>query len=309
MLIWRIAVAALCVAAAGCDRGTVPEVALGTLERDRVELTTEVNEPITAVSVREGDHVAIGQPLLSQARGAVSQAKNRLAELVKGPRAEDIQAARASLAGAESQANSAGREFERVRALVEQKLLSASALDQQRAARDVANAARLEAREQLRQLLKGTRIEQLDQARDAVTQAESRLAELDVAAGRLTTVAPIDGSVEALPYKPGERPPAGNPVVVLLRDGAPYARVYVPEPLRTRVRPGTAASIHADGLAAPLAGTVRYIAAEAAFTPYYALTQRDRSRLSFLAEVTVTDPAGAALPAGLPVEVRFPAVP
>jgi len=313
-----VAVFILCIS--GCGEAPGPDMALGTLERDRVELTAEAREPITAVDVHEGDHVDVGQKLLSQdtaatsarldqARAAVNQAKNQLAELVKGPRAEDILAARARLDGAMSQAESADREYNRVRDLVEQKLLSASNLDQQRAVRDASRAAEKEARAQLTELLRGTRIEQLDQARDALARAESQLRELEVSAGRLDVVAPVSGIVEALPYKLGERPPAGNPVVVLLRDGAPYARVYVPEPLRARVVAGTAAEIRADGLDKPLGGIVRYISAEAAFTPYYALTQRDRSRLAFLAEVTVTDPAGVALPAGLPVEVRFPAAP
>jgi len=307
-------------AIAGCGGPAPTDVALGTLERDRIELTAEAREPIVEITVREGAHVQTGQILLrlddatirtrlDQANGAISQAKNRLAELVKGPRVEDILAARARLEGADSQLSTERNELERVRKLVDQKLLSASNYDRQKAVRDAAEAARRETSAQLTQLLRGTRIETLDQARDALNQAESQLRELDVSAARLTVRAPAGAIIEALPYKLGERPPAGNPVVVLLRDGAPYARVYVPEPLRVRVLPGTVAEVRVDGADRPLAGRVRYISAEAAFTPYYALTQRDRSRLAFLAEVEVTDPAGAALPAGVPVEVRFGPVP
>jgi HlyD family secretion protein len=50
---------------------------------------------------------------------------------------------------------------------------------------------------------------------------------------------------------------------------------------------------------------VRYISAQAAFTPYFALTQKDRSHLSYLAEITLAGPAAADLPAGIPVEVTF----
>jgi HlyD family secretion protein len=52
---------------------------------------------------------------------------------------------------------------------------------------------------------------------------------------------------------------------------------------------------------------VRYVSAEAAFTPYYALTQKDRSRLAYLAEITLDDPAAQALPAGQPIQVLVPA--
>jgi HlyD family secretion protein len=92
----------------------------------------------------------------------------------------------------------------------------------------------------------------------------------------------------------------------MLADGAPYARVHVPQPMRSRVKAGMAALVRVDGFAEPFSGLLRYISAEAAFTPYYALTQKDRSRLSYLAEVTLTEPDAVSLPTGIAVEVVFP---
>ena len=48
------------------------------------------------------------------------------------------------------------------------------------------------------------------------------------------------------------------------------------------------------------------VSSEAAFTPYYALNERDRGRLSFLAEIVLTEPEAASLPTGMPVETRLP---
>jgi HlyD family secretion protein len=59
-----------------------------------------------------------------------------------------------------------------------------------------------------------------------------------------------------------------------------------------------------DGHEKDYPGHVRWISSEAAFTPYYALTQHDRSRLAYLAEIDLVD--GIILPAGVPAEVRFP---
>ena len=112
--------------------------------------------------------------------------------------------------------------------------------------------------------------------------------------------------IEALPYKLGEQPAAGGPVVVMLADGTPYARVYVPEPLRSRFMAGSKVRATVDGEAQAFNGTVRYVSAEASFTPYYALTQKDRSRLSYLAEVTLDDARASRLPAGVPVQVHMP---
>ena len=139
-------------------------------------------------------------------------------------------------------------------------------------------------------------------------RAEATVDSLRITLSRLAVHAPTAGIVEILPYEPGERPAAGAVVGALLVDAAPYARIYVPEPVRALVAPGLQATVRVDGMDATYAGTVRYVASEAAFTPYFALTQRDRSRLSYLAEVTLTDPAAAELPTGIPVEVDFPAL-
>ncbi|MDH3955033.1 MAG: hypothetical protein OEV03_12475, partial [Gammaproteobacteria bacterium] len=55
---------------------------------------------------------------------------------------------------------------------------------------------------------------------------------------------------------------------------------------------------------APLAGRVRWVAHEAAFTPYFALTERDRGRLTYLAKVDIEEQQ-ERLPDGVPVEVKL----
>jgi HlyD family secretion protein len=63
--------------------------------------------------------------------------------------------------------------------------------------------------------------------------------------------------------------------------------------------------VRIDGVADPLPGTVRYVSSQASFTPYNSLTQKDRSRLAYLAEITVEGDAASNLPAGVPVQVRL----
>lgn len=315
---YRIILPAVLAAAAGCSDGP-PQQVLGTVERDRIELVAESNERIVETAVREGDRVVAGtvllrqepglaEPRLAQARAAEEQARRRLADLEAGPRPREIEEARAALAGAESALRTDASEYERLRALVERRLVSASALDQATSRRDASRSARDAAQARLALLREGTRTEQVAEARAALERAAAQLAEVATTAARYTVVAPRDGVVEALPYELGERPPAGRPVAVLLADGPPYARVHVPEPLRTRFVPGTRVEVTVDGEPGTHAGTVRYVAAEASFTPYYSLTQKDRSRLAFLAEIVLEGEAAARLPAGVPVQVRVPPV-
>ena len=313
----RLSVGLVALAAlSACGNSPDTQVALGTLERDRLELPAEANEPIVAIMVHEGQAVIKNDALLqldrmhaaerrAELEANVSVARHRLTELVHGPRSEEVLEARARLEGAESAYQTAQSEYNRAIELVARKLVSQTEVDQQRAIRDRTEAQRREAQAQLTLLLKGTRIEQLDQAREAVREAEAELAQYEISLSRLLVRAPRAGVIEALPFKLGERPPAGAAVVVMLADGSPYARVYVPEPLRTHVKAGDAAQVHVDGVEQPFAGKVRYISAQAAFTPYFALTQKDRSHLSYLAEITLTETDAAELPAGIPVEVTF----
>ena len=114
----------------------------------------------------------------------------------------------------------------------------------------------------------------------------------------------MQGLVDSLPFEVGERPRQGDIVAVMLTGEQPFARIYVPEPLRASVSVGDELFVNVDGVANPVSGTVRRIAAEPIFTPYFALTERDRSRLAYVAEVTLAN-NGERLPEGLPVQVLF----
>jgi HlyD family secretion protein len=304
------------VAALACGDEVWQTPALGTLERDRIELVAESNDPIAEIAVREGDGVVADQLLVRQddtrlraqlalAQGTRDQARARLAELERGPRAERITEARARLAGAESALAVARRELERARTLATQNFRSRSELDLAQGRHDEALARRNEARAALEALEDGTTREELDQARSALATAEAAVVDAEVRVQRLTVRAPAPGRIDALPFELGERPAAGAVVAVVLADTAPYARVYVPQPLRVTLTEGAHARVVVPGLEREFRGRLRTVSREASFTPYFALTQHDRSRLAYVAEVDL-DPAEAReLPTGVPVEVRF----
>jgi HlyD family secretion protein len=302
---------AISLLVAACGEGVVPMV--GTLERDRYELVAEAAEPITEVAALEGVCVPAGGVVLRlddrRATAALAalredrrRAAARLAELVRGPRGEKIDAARADLAGAEAALEVATREWDRARELEADGVQSAAELDVRRRGLDLARAGRDAAEARLVELVEGTTGEELDQARAIEAGAAARVEEAEVTLDRLVARAPRAACVEALPYELGERPPLGATVAVLLAEGAPWARIYVPEPLRARVVPGVRVELHADGVEGTLAGKVRTVSSDPAFTPHFALTERDRSRLAYLAEVEIVSPGGERLPAGLPVE-------
>jgi HlyD family secretion protein len=297
---------------AGHDDGTLP----GTVERDRVELAAETDEFIVKLPFAEGSPIKAGDVIVVQdgalsaagldaARAQVAEAEARTQELENGPRSTSIRAAAARRDRARAERDDAVRERDRLLDLVKQNLVSRSQADQQVAAANAAEASLHEAESSLRELQEGTRSEQLTQARQAADSARANLRALETSSARLEVRSPITGMIDALPFHVGEKPSRGATVAVLLADTAPYARIHVPAPMRARVKRGTAATLHVDGVERAYRGRVRFIASEAEFTPYYSLTAADRSRLSFLAEVEFEEAEARALPSGVPVNVTL----
>jgi len=310
-----LSVVAFALALGACAGDNDPTRVVGELVSDRIELTAEFAEPITAIPVAEGDAVEAGQVLLVQddrrasarlaeAEAVLGQQQARLDELVRGPRREQIEAARANVEGATQELDFRQSELERVREIHARGLASADLLDRAQAALDAAQANLKLALAQLEERLAGTTVEELAQAEEALKQAAARRDAAAIDLERHTLRAPVAGIADSRLFLPGERPLPGQPVLVLLGGEQPYARVFVPESLRARVGPGTRARIHVDGIDAPVNGSVRWVASEAAFTPYFALTERDRGRLSYVAKVDIAEPRDR-LPDGVPVEVEF----
>ncbi len=298
-----------------CDSPDAGHRIVGQLESDRIEITAEVSEPIIERGVIEGQEVVAGDSLISQdtsriesriaeAKASEMQARARLDELIRGPRKELIVAAQANVRGAQDEL--AFRETDLIRAqqVFERNLASHEIRDRAKAARDNTKADLENLEAKLDELLAGTTPEELGQAEEAVNQASARIASLTIDLERHSSIAPVDGIVDSLLFEVGERPAIGQPMAILLSGQQPYARIFVPEAIRVHVMPGTSAKIFVDGLEDPLAGRVRWVASEAAFTPYFALTEHDRGRLSFAAKIDILT-ADTRLPDGVPVEVEL----
>lgn len=293
-----------------------PQV-LGTLEWDRISVPAPVAERIVRIDVREGQQVAAGAALLQLetvrnqaqldvARAQLQQSRDALAELQAGPRAEQIVQARANLSAAQAQATDAAAYYQRLQPLGQRKLVAAAEVDRARAALGLAQGQVRGAQAALDELVHGTRQERVAQGEAAAAAAQAQAAFQAASLGKLAVVAPRAGRVDSLPYKLGDQAPIGAPLVILLVGDAPHARVYVPERMRSEVKPGQAATVFVDGRAGGYPGHVRMIRSEPVFTPYYALSGDEVERLSYLAEVVLDRPAD--LPAGIPVHVEFAGV-
>ena len=277
-------------------------IALGTLERDRIAHTATVNEVITDLPIAQGSQVQKGDLIVKlddtiqkaqvdKAAASVAEAEANLEKLRNGARIEEVAAARAKVAGAKAALVESEANYARTLKLSKSNSTTEAEIDKALASRD-ANIANLQTAQQgLRQLTNGTREEDLRAAE----------AHRDVMKATLVTE---QKKLADLPWNLGERVTLGSPLAIVLAGKAPYARIYVPEPYRVKLKISDQLLIHVDGIENPIKGHIRWISNEPAFTPYYALNQEERSRLMYLAEVQLPD-SEAHLPNGVPVQVEL----
>jgi len=306
-----LAIGLFCIFLGACTADNSQE-ALGTLERDRIIHKATADEIITEQPIPEGTLVSAGsllvqlddrrqKAMVAKAVAEVARANAHLEELRNGAREEDVAAATARVSGARASLQEAQASYARAKQLVAQKLASQAALDSALAGRDGAEAALGSAQEQLLRLTNGTRPEQLTQAEATLQAAQAQLALEQHVLGELSVVATRDGYLDSLPWNVGERVTRGATLALLLAGSKPYARVYIPEPWRTRLAVGDTRQVKVDGMDKTYTGHLRWIATDPAFTPYYALNSSDRARLVYLAEFDLDD--ADELPSGVPAQV------
>lgn len=288
----------------------------GTVERERHTLTSPASELITSVLVREGDRVKAGQLLLTldttsvqariaQRRAELAEVQAMQQELIQGPRMESLALAEATRRGTDAALLEAQQRLSRVDQLLQAGAATQADHDQALAARDLAQAALERATQTLTELRNGTRSEQLQQVEARVAAAQARLAIDEKALADLSLFSAHDAVVDSLPWQAGDRVAQGTQLISLLIDDEAFVRVYVPADARDLLSTGQPLSIQPDAEMPAFLGTIRHIRPQPAFTPYYALNERDRARLMYLTEISL--PASHAdLPSGMTVEVALP---
>ncbi len=300
---------------AACDKSS-EHLALGTLERDRIAHTATVNEVIVDLPVKPGTLVSKGTVLVrldntlqkshtERAVALLAQAEASLDKLRNGARPEEVASASAKVSGAKAAVVESQAKYVRTKNLSQQSLASQADLDQALAKRDESQASLQSAKEFLLKLTNGSREEDLRYAKAQVDAATAFLASENKRLADLTLVATRDGILDNLPWNLGERVTIGSPLAIVLAGKAPFARVYIPEPYRIKLRLKQKLKVRVDGLKEPLVGSLRWISTEPAFSPYYALNQEERARLMYLAEIQLAD-SEYELPNGVPVQVELP---
>src|SRR5690606_19916211 len=183
-------------------------VAPGRVEpvRDPVALAFETTGRIVAIEVDEGDAVRAGQVLarlddrLAKARVAAAEAAVDGAQASyllarRGPRGEDLAAAKAELDAAKAAAEHRDAEQARSSKLGAVGAVPSATVDSDSAAARIAAANVTAAAARYQSLVKGTRSEQIAAAAAALDAAKAELEAAKVALDQTLLRAPLDGVV------------------------------------------------------------------------------------------------------------------
>jgi len=183
-------------------------VAPGRVEpvHDPVRLAFEAQGRIAEILVDEGDAVRAGQVLarlddrlatarVAAAEAGLAQARARHSFARRGPRAEDIAAARADADAAAAAARHRGAEQARSEHLGKVGALATTVVDADDAAARVATAQAAAATARYQALARGTRAEQIEEAAAAIALAQAELDAARVALDQTVLRAPNDGVI------------------------------------------------------------------------------------------------------------------
>jgi len=298
--------------------GCQPEakhIALGTLERDRILLSATANETIRHIWVHEGQPVQVGdaliqlndrkaRALLEQRQAELAKAQASLNKLLSGTRDEQVAAARAELNVAQAESNNATLAYQRSSELFRKKAIGKADLDAAKSQLEAKSAAVSAQQARLKELQNGARPQDIQAAQADVANALAAVTWQQQVLSDLTIKASHDGLVDSLPWHEGERVSTGTQLISLLSNERLYARVYLPAQALNQVHQGSQVDVYVDGIAAPFSGQILNIRATPAFTPFYALNEKDRDRLMYLTDVLLKD--ADSLTTGMSLEVRIP---
>jgi HlyD family secretion protein len=288
----------------------------GNIEVTEVQVSFKIPGRVARRLVDEGETVQKGQVIarledtdLTQEidirKGELGAAQAALAELLAGSRPQEIAVARAVVESAKAQVEEAENNYQRIRKLLDRKLVSQQDFDSAEARTLVARARRKEAEEHLKLAVEGPRKETIQQARARTDQAKAALALAQTRLSYTTVYAPLAGVVLSKNIEPGEYVVPGTPIVTVGDLVHVWLRVYINETDLGRVKLGQKARITTDTWPGKTyEGTLSFISSEAEFTPKNVQTQKERVKLVYRVKIDIQNP-NMELKPGMPADATI----
>ena len=318
-----IAVAAILVIAAvatggfGLVRGRDGPLTLyGNVDIRQVDLAFRVPGRIETIGYEEGAKVEAGAALatldtrplddaLKAAEAEVGIAEAELDKRRTGNRPQEIAQAEARAAEAAAGLARAREDYERRSALVKTGAVSRAQFEATEAQYRAAEAQMRAAQQALSLQKAGARREDIAAAAAQVAAARARRDQARTSLEDATWLAPNPGTILTRAREPGAIVQPGETVLTLTIDRPLRIRAYVAQGALSRISPGMAVEVRADGNAKTYRGKIAHIAPSAEFTPKTVQTEDLRADLVYRVRINVED-ADDALRQGQPVTVSVP---
>jgi HlyD family secretion protein len=242
-----------------------------------------------------------------QASAQIEVQEQALRRIRSGPRPQEVEQARSRLTAAQAEQSRLQQDLARLQGIsgkTQGRGVSKQDLDRAESAMQTNSARVDEAREGLRLLEAGSRVEDIGSAEAQVKASRAQLALLhhQIDLGELK--APVDAVVRSRLLEPGDMATPQKPVFTLALTQPKWVRVYVNETDLGKVKPGMAARVMTDSQTEALTGKVSFIASTAEFTPKSVETEELRTSLVYEVRVLVDDTADV-LRLGQPVTVQL----
>jgi HlyD family secretion protein len=294
-----------------------PAAVVGYVEGEYVEIAPIDVARIETLTVKRGDLVTAGETIgalettdariaVSNAEGALAQAKSDLANMLYGRRPEEIAAIEATLAAAKVQTEDNKRSLDRKVDLNARGFAPQADVDAAQTAYDVAASRVSELIANLAVARLPSRADEIAAAESRVKQAEAGLDQANWRLGQRTLTAPAAGQISDIIRRPGEVAGPSAPVVTMLPDGALKLTLFAPEAALSSLALGQSVSVRCDGCAEGLTATISYIARAPEFTPPVIYSLEQRQTLVYLIEARPANDVARRLQPGQIVDVDLP---
>ncbi|PAP97009.1 HlyD family secretion protein [Mesorhizobium wenxiniae] len=282
-------------------------LAVGYVEGDYVLLAPIEVAQVETISVKRGDRVVPGTPMVTlesadariavvQAEAALAQAQAQLADLQVGKRPEEIEVLKAQVDMAKAQAADAKRRYTRASDLFKRGTGTQADFDTASATLETANAQVGQAEANLAVGGLPARPETIKAAENQVSQAQSALEQARWRLSKRVLAAPSPGRVNDVIRNPGDTAGPTAPVISMLPDGAVKLSVYVPESAFSSVKVGTLLNVHCDGCGPDVKARISYVSPDPEFTPPVIYSLETRQKLVYLVEARPEGDSSALQP-------------
>jgi HlyD family secretion protein len=278
-------------------------VLYGDVDLRQVDLAFNDSERIAAVLVQEGDRVKRGQvlarldtnrlePEVAEAEATAGAQREAVERLRNGSRPQEIAEAQANVESAKAAAINARGQYERLRTLAANSVVSQQDLENAKAALDVAEAKLDVNQKALDLAIAGPREEDIAQAEAEWRSDQAQAAFLRQELADAQLLAPVNAVVRTRLMEPGEMASPQKPVFSLAVTDPKWVRTYVAESDLGKMRTGMRASIATDSFPAQrFDGWVGFVSPVAEFTPKTVETAEMRTSLVYEVRVFVKDPS------------------